>query len=725
MTTVGVTIQPTAADYTYQLRYTIEGSAIDRLRFALPRELAELATVKSPALRSCSRDQAPDGKTWFTVTLINEVTGVVDVAVNFSLPLALAQVGATAQIAVPDVEAGEVESVRALVAIQNLSQHELAVQPGPKLTDLPPSQQRQWLPAAIQSSLQYAGQAFEPGWSLTLALKAGRVAQRVQAVVDLLALTTVLDKQGRVRCEATVLLQNRSEQFLRVKAPRLALWSAFVAGQPVRPALPAGPAGSARVAAVSAAEGAGETPATLAQADEVLIPLVKISPGGLPYEVRLYFGGQGAGELNGLTRLQPPSISILGVPVMRMTWTLLLPSGYRYFRPGGNVTPVAGEPELLSIELDATLEQLERFGRDDYSGKSARGQGVAAANWSKFNQKVTGKIQRLEESLESNRSVIGSYNYERLKQKLGGQSNAQTGVMGVWESNQGGLAQRDENVNSQLNILATNPGTPEVQRNQALNDLPGFVQQSAAAQEKELREQLSQLQPSGAQPEGKVMSARRPSPVLEDTKDEQVAQLLSSLQQEQQQKARQRQDELQQQVAQLKDNRLSRHFGQFADADGVAGRKLTRTLEGVQSESEVAVFGIQSGASGGGPGSGFGMSSGGRAARPAATSPASAPAKFMGTADEAAFIPQGATFSLPVALPADGVRLDFARPGGDAELTIYAVPERTASALVWTGVLAAAVLAALLLVRWASRRRWLRAALLAAGALVLLVMLMV
>jgi hypothetical protein len=34
----------------------------------------------------------------------------------------------------------------------------------------------------------------------------------------------------------------------------------------------------------------------------------------------------------------------------------------------------------------------------------------------------------------------------------------------------------------------------------------------------------------------------------------------------------------------------------------------------------------------------------------------------------------GGTYSLPVSLPADGVRLDFARPGGDAQLSIVAIP---------------------------------------------------
>ena len=42
-------------------------------------------------------------------------------------------------------------------------------------------------------------QSFEQAWSLQLGVKPAKAAARVQAVVDLLALTTVIDRRGRCR----------------------------------------------------------------------------------------------------------------------------------------------------------------------------------------------------------------------------------------------------------------------------------------------------------------------------------------------------------------------------------------------------------------------------------------------------------------------------------------------------------------------------------------------
>ena len=53
-----------------------------------------------------------------------------------------------------------------------------------------------------------------------------------------------------------------------------------------------------------------------------------------------------------------------------------------------------------------------------------------------------------------------------------------------------------------------------------------------------------------------------------------------------------------------------------------------------------------------------------------------------------AYVAKG-TYSLPVTLPAGQVRLDFARPSGDAELSITAVPARLIDNAQNTAVLAA------------------------------------
>lgn len=200
--------------------------------------------------------------------------------------------------------------------------NEVTVDAQTNLSDLPFSAQKQLMPAAMLSSLQYVSQTFESDWSLELAFKPAKEATRVQAAVD---------DEG--------------------------------------------------------------------MSDEVLIPLIKTSPGGLPYEVSMYFAGVAVEPLNGLTRLSPPSISIVKIPVMQTTWSLRLPKGYRYFRPGGNVLPIAGRAEVMSLGIEATLNQLKRLDRTvrQIAGRSSRGGAIAQYNIEVLNKKAIGKMKAYED----------------------------------------------------------------------------------------------------------------------------------------------------------------------------------------------------------------------------------------------------------------------------------------------------------------------------------------
>jgi hypothetical protein len=80
-------VQETAARYTYRLRYTIDGSPVDQLSFTLPAAYAPLVAVESKALRAVRQEPAADGRQRWVVTLRDETTGVLDIAVNFAVPL--------------------------------------------------------------------------------------------------------------------------------------------------------------------------------------------------------------------------------------------------------------------------------------------------------------------------------------------------------------------------------------------------------------------------------------------------------------------------------------------------------------------------------------------------------------------------------------------------------------------------------------------------------------
>ena len=78
--------------------------------------------------------------------------------------------------------------------------------------------------------------------------------------------------------------------------------------------------------------------------------------------------------------------------------------------------------------------------------------------------------------------------------------------------------------------------------------------------------------------------------------------------------------------------------------------------------------------------------------------PADMPAEAAGWGG--AYVASG-VYSLPVSLPGGGLRLDFARPSGDAELTIWAVPDRAVTGTLNTLiVIVISIVAALAIRMW-------------------------
>ncbi len=563
-------VQPSAAWYTYRLRYRIEGSPVDRISFIMPTKYVELAAVTCPSLRDVTQTPAEGGTRW-TVLLSTELTGVLDVMVNFALPLPRQEQGAKLPLDLPRLAVDAPEGYQAVVAVQNYSGQDLAVTAAKGLAEVSAGEQVRLLESTALPFLQYVGQAFKDDWSVSLELTAVKSAQRIGAVVDMLTLTTTIDRDGKSRTEAVVELQNRSEQFLRVEAPAgVSLWSASVAGEPVRPVV------------------SKERPG------EILIPLVKTSPGGLPYEVRMYFAGSGLAKLEGMTTLKPPAIRIKGLPVVRTLWSLRLPGGYEYIRPGGNVSPIAGAGEAMSIALDAKIEQLSRLDKvADERGNDYNERFLAGRNISSFNFSLQKEIARAKTYIADNRDQLKSDEYSRLSGKIARQEQAQKAVVTKTEQRQ-----RDEqaantgNLNAKLNSLGLNPGMQESQRNGALTTLPGFVRKEAEKQKTELNSQIAAMNEAQA----KVAAAKNPVSLgksgagkmslgdgkegkgdgrglvsgservlLENETDARTGEVLKNLQKQQEQQFVQRQKEIKDQLDQLNNSRVERFYSNSAN----------------------------------------------------------------------------------------------------------------------------------------------------------------
>jgi len=585
----GLVVRTTAAAYTYRLCYNIGGSPVDRLSFQLPTEYAALVVVESPAMRSVAQSNTGDDKARWDVALINEVTGWVDVVVNFALPID----ASTKVLPIPHIETDAPAGYRAIVAVQNMSRHDIYVKEKVELAEMAVSEQQRLMPREMRESLQYVFESFEENWLLSLDLKPAKMAARIQAVVDPLSLTTVIDRNGRCRYEARVALQNRSEQFLRVIVPEgLRLWSARVADQPVKPAK-----------------------GTASTENEVLIPLVKTSPGGLPYDVHLFFASESdkpfVEPLNGLTKLKPPGISIAGIPVMRTTWSLRLPSGYRYMRPGGNMSPVAGTVEVLSLDIEAKLEQLRRLEKTyrEVAGYSGHREEIARRNWEVFNRKLAADIGQAESHLDANRDRVSDDEYHRLKSTLGGQVRTQSAIVSgntIFIQKQQELTSND--MNFFLNASISNAGVAEIVRNNALLEMPQFVGESEQQQivrlQKELELSEQQLKvaditygrekPTDVEvPEHTAGVSGKAAQELiggDVDKKAEVDEILTGLARESAAQIGQKQTQLRNQLEELADNRLRRHFRQ--DFDTVKADQAP-TQKAPQRQDRGYAYGVQ------------------------------------------------------------------------------------------------------------------------------------
>ncbi|OHB73524.1 MAG: hypothetical protein A2Z25_23715 [Planctomycetes bacterium RBG_16_55_9] len=704
----GLAVKPGAAMYTYRVRYNVTGSPVDHLSFRLPSEYAPLIAVESQAMRSVTQTEAGNGQTQWTVALVNEVTGVVDVAVNFALPIDPA--ARTLQIAPLQTDAPA--GYRAIVAVQNLSRHEISVAGSASLSDLPASEQQKLMPGEMRESLQYVFESFENNWSLNLDFKPAKMASRIQAVVDLLEVTTVVQRSGRCRYEAKVALQNRSEQFLRVRMPEgLRLWSANVASQAVKPVVSSD---AVRRSSNDALTGTLQT--------DVLIPLVKTSPGGLPYDVFLYFADDGTEPLvtplDGVTKLQPPAISIVGIPVMQTTWSLRLPAGYRYVRPGGNMSPVAGTVEVLSLGIEAKLEQLKRLESTyrDVADKSVRGKQVAKGNWQAFNKKLADEIGQTQSYLNARRNEVGEKEYERLQTKLGEQRQQQDLLMGrnvLFDQQQQEQSRHD--LNTFLNVDASNTGVAETVRNEILQEKPGFLSKSEEQQIARLEQELAVSQqqldlfegkkdaPDVAQEAPKeglsVVGGTKAGELIagRTDKDAEMNRALGQLARQSAAQIDQKQAQIREQLEELRDNRLQRHFqadsqkaqasrsqieppppqqtpqaepaDEYQVAYGFDQRGRQARYPSRQPQSQMAEGAAGYGVGGGGPGRAPSM---GQPYAPAAASTGVPLYTARGT------------YSLPVTLPEGAVRLDFSRPAGEAELSLWAVSQGTIRKLYGT-----------------------------------------
>jgi type II secretory pathway pseudopilin PulG len=176
-----------------------------------------------------------------------------------------------------------------------------------------------------------------PGYKLTLDVRRFDEAEVLQALVDSAQLTSVMADDGQMMTEMSLSVRNNGRQFLEVGLPAGAkVWSAFVAGQPVRPSLSGG---------------------------KILLPIQQsgVDDGTMTVELT-YVGTNTFPRTRGAVGFVSPEFD---VPLKNAHWEVYLPPDYDYQGFGGTMMrETAAAPEASSRSFSfldySRMEQVNK-----------------------------------------------------------------------------------------------------------------------------------------------------------------------------------------------------------------------------------------------------------------------------------------------------------------------------------------------------------------------------
>jgi len=318
-----------------QTQIAIERGSVSDLTLWIPPELAESYDIRAEGLRDVRAEVADNG---VRAILIFQAPVTAAVAVSFRA-LQLVPVGGVVQPALPQWEGLD----RTLSYLRIISA-ERGIEVSATADDGARAVLDQDLP--FQMSPQQALAVFEfvrPAAKLTLNVSALRQADIAEGIADRLQIDSLILGDGVVRHRAIVRLQNRREQYLRLKFPRgVTVWSVTVGGDGVKP---------------------------VEDGEHLLVPMIKTGAGQLAFDIRIVYAESDDGwGLFGRREFAAPDI--LNIPVTRTLWTMWLPPARQVTTWKGNMLPV-DEFEYQTAVAEAYLDEQTRLTNELAQGDSA------------------------------------------------------------------------------------------------------------------------------------------------------------------------------------------------------------------------------------------------------------------------------------------------------------------------------------------------------------------
>lgn len=287
-----ITVGETLVSGRTLVQYDVQNAPVRELRLRVPAGFKNVEVLGANIRR---RDQ--DGENW-RVELQNKVRGTYTLTVTWERPWdpkhgdfdfagveavgVERETGALAVVARPPLQVAEKTASGDLIRID--------------ARELP-----EWAGRADDVTV-LAYRYLRPGYKLALAGRRFDEAEVLQALVDNVRLATVVAEDGQMMTEATFAVRNNGRQYLEVTLPQGAeVWSAFVAGSPVRPSVRAG---------------------------RLLLPLEHATADGAAIPVQVtYVSSQKFPARRGRIALESPAVD---VPLKNAQWELYLPPDYDY-----------------------------------------------------------------------------------------------------------------------------------------------------------------------------------------------------------------------------------------------------------------------------------------------------------------------------------------------------------------------------------------------------------
>jgi hypothetical protein len=214
-----------------------------------------------------------------------------------------------------------------------------------------------------------------PGYALIVDSRRFAEAEVLQALVEDLHLSTVVADDGQMMTDMSLSVRNQGRQHLEIELPQGAtVWSAFVAGQAVRPSVKEG---------------------------KLLLPLEHSVGDEAPIAIQLvYIGSSQFPAKRGDFELISPKMD---APLKSARWELFLPPDYRYSKFSGTMTH----------EVETAMLEATGFSFLDYSSRESKNK---AELW----REVKSDISNAQKKLSSGnvKEAMADYNRARNRADL-------------------------------------------------------------------------------------------------------------------------------------------------------------------------------------------------------------------------------------------------------------------------------------------------------------------